>query len=230
MLKIQTQKLDFDCIIAGEFEMTKNKRQNIVLYSIFGLFIVGEILNFFFLPYITVFNNKGEYYTATLFRLLQAHGQYVWFGTHDYVYGVTWYPEMLPYLLFIFAMLISMIRGKKFFWSSVSALMILVAIFLVLGGVGSGCSGTLIDETYEGGWVEFSNFVFDPIHCVFFFAGIVFIYVNCYLRCKQKAKEQDSERIADNETATCPDSNNDPTVDKNQNTATRECNGNVATN
>lgn len=40
--------------------MTEYKKQNIILNSIFCLFIICEILNFFLLPYETVFNSMGE--------------------------------------------------------------------------------------------------------------------------------------------------------------------------
>lgn len=89
------------------------KKQNIILYSVFALFIVCEIFNFFFLPVFTAANSWGEYNTATLFRLLQVKGERIWILSNCSIGGVKWYPYLYPYLLFIFAMTVGIVKGKK---------------------------------------------------------------------------------------------------------------------
>lgn len=186
--------------------MTKYKKQNIILNSIFCLFIICEILNFFLLPYETVFNSMGERKTATLFRLLQAHGMRVWLISNVSFINISWFPDTLPYLFFIGAMLIGIAGGKKFFWSSFSALAIIVGIFMIQLCVTSGslCSG--FDESklppdfvYEGGWIESNNSLFDNVHCVFYLSGIVFLFINCYYKSKQTVVAETAGSV--NETA-----------------------------
>lgn len=186
--------------------MTEYKKQNIILNSIFCLFIICEILNFFLLPYETVFNSMGERKTATLFRLLQAHGMRVCLISNVSFINISWFPDMLPYLFFIGAMIIGMAGGKKFFWSFFSALAIFVGIFMIQLCVTSGslCSG--FDESklppdfvYEGGWIESNNSLFDTIHCVFYLSGIVFLFINCYYKSKQSAVAENTVSV--NETA-----------------------------
>ncbi|MBS1456745.1 MAG: hypothetical protein HP008_06815 [Clostridia bacterium] len=130
----------------------------------------------------------------------------VWLISNVSFINISWFPDMLPYLFFIGAMLIGMTGGKKFFWSFFSALVIFVAIFLVLNGDTSGWYGSGLDESklppdfvYEGGWFQLTNYLFDTIHCVFYLSGIVFLFINCYYKSKQSAVAENAVSV--NETA-----------------------------